>query len=137
MMDAISRKYILATVEIPNDTSVEVLADRLGAVIDGIFFKEDEIGHFEEVPAFIAEDQKSNARFILFGVPDGEFSNAYTLELSAETDLPIPDFRKSTLKFLNGILTEKDANSRGYIDYSDEMANALTKNGITAAKSIL
>ena len=135
MMDEISKKDILAVVEIPNVLPFDEMAGTLGAAIDGIIFEREETGRFDEVPAFIAKDVNSSAKFILFGIPEGEYSDAYTLELSAETDLPIQEFRKSTLTFLNSFLNEKGINCRGYLDYSDELANALRTKGIRASRS--
>ena len=134
-MEAISTKYILGLVEIPNVLPLEELAGKLGMAIDGINFKKEMSGHFEEVPAFTAEDANSNAKFILFGIPEGEFGDAYTLEFSAETDAPIQEFKKSTIKFLNELLNEKRINSEGFFDYSDELANALRVKGIKTCKS--
>ena len=134
-MNAISKKNIVAVVEIPSVVPFDEMADRLEVVIDGILFEKEGTGHFEEVPAFIAKDLNSSAKFILFGIPKGESGDAYTLEFSAETDLPIQEFRKSTMTFLNGFLDEKSVNSKGYLDYSDELASTLTTKGITASKS--
>lgn len=134
-MNIISKKAILATVDIANVESFDVTAKKLGIVIDGIDFEKEESGRFEEVPAFIAKDLNSSAEFILFGIPKGESGDAYTLELTAKTDLSIQDFKKSTITFLNSFLIEKNVNSRGYLDYSDEMADALIMKGIKASKS--
>ena len=133
-MDASLKKEILAVVEILNAEPFEEMANRLGMAIDGINFEKEETGRFEEVPAFIGKDHNSSAKFTLFGIPKGESGDAYTLEISAETDLPIPEFKKSTIKFLNSFIGEKIVNSRGHLDYSDELANALIMKGITASK---
>ena len=134
-MDAILQKNILATVEIPSLVPIEQVAAKLSGVIDGIVFEKDETGRFDEVPAFIARHSNSGMIFILFGIPEGEFSDAYTFEFSAETDLPIQEFRKNTLEFLSDFLEEKGINSRGYFDYSDELAKSLSAKGIEAYRS--
>ena len=128
---------MLAVVEIPNLVPFEEMANRLGMAIDGIKFEKEETGRFEEVSTFIGKDLNSSAKFTLFGIPEGEFGDAYTLEMSAETALSIHDFKKSTIKFMNSFIDEKIVNSRGYLDYSDELANALIMKGITAFKPSL
>ncbi len=133
-MEAILTKHILAVVEIPNFLPLEKMADELEIAIDGIKFKKEDTGRFEEVPAFIAEDTNSSAKFVLFGIPEGEFGDAYTLEFSAETDMPMREFKKSTLKFLSSFLNERATNSRGFLDYSDDLADALNTKGIKTCK---
>ena len=128
-------RNIIAEVEVPGVIPLEEMAGKLGAIINGVFFEREETGYFEEVPAFVAKDVNSGMSFILFGIPEGEICDAYTLECSVETDLPIQEFRKKTLGLINRILIDKEVNSRGYFDYSDELANALTRNGIMASKS--
>lgn len=130
------KKNLLAIAEIPSVLPLELMARTLEVVIDGIVFNRDETGRFDEVPVFIANDVNSSMEFILFGIPDGESGTAYTLEVSAETELPIENFRKSTLKFVNNFIGEKKVNCRGYYDYSDELVNALNKRGVKTFKQI-
>ncbi|MFT5533282.1 MAG: hypothetical protein ACI802_001514 [Candidatus Paceibacteria bacterium] len=126
---------LLAEVEVPSSLPLEEMARKLSAIIGGFTFEPEETGRFEEVPAFFAKDDSSGVTFILFGIPEGEICDAYTLECSAETELFIPDFSRSLLGFMSNIVVEKNINARGYFDYSDELAAALTANGINATKS--
>lgn len=114
---------------------LEEMAGKLGTVLGGLIFKREETGRFEEVPAFVAEDGNSGMTFILFGIPEGETSDAYTLECSAETELSIQEFRKNSFGLISKILTPKEVNSRGYFDYSNELATALSASGVSASKS--
>ncbi|MDY7574615.1 hypothetical protein [Actimicrobium sp. CCI2.3] len=131
----VSTKSILAVVEVSSTLPLEEMARKLSAIIGRFTFELEETGRFEEVPAFVAKDDSSGMTFILFGIPKGEICDAYTLECSAETKLSIPDFSKSLVRFWSNILIEKNINARGYFDYSDELATALTANGISATKS--
>ncbi|QBE65064.1 hypothetical protein [Pseudoduganella lutea] len=128
-------KNILAEVEISSAMPLDETAEKLGEVLGGIIFEREETGRFEEVPAFVAKDDKSGVTFVLFGIPDGEICDAYTLECSAETNLSIQGFKNMTSGLLNQIISEKEVNSRGYFDYSDELAQALTGKGIMSLKS--
>lgn len=134
-MDEISMKNILAEVEVSSVMSLEEMAGKLSVVIGGITFEREETGRFEEVPAFVAKDDNSGMRFILFGIPEEETCDAYTLECSAETELSIQEFSRNAIGLMSKVLIAKEVNSRGYFDYSDEMASALTSSGISAAKS--
>jgi hypothetical protein len=134
-MDKISTKNILAEVEVPSALPLEDMAQKLGAIIGGITFEREDTGRFEEVPALVAKDDNSGMTFVLFGIPEGETCDAYTLECSAETRLSISEFSGHLSRFMSNIFVEKDVNARGYFDYSDELATALTANGISATKS--
>ena len=132
MMKSSLKKSILATVELPILMPLEDLALKLEEAIGDISFEREDTGRFEEVPAFVAEE--TNMAFVLWGVPEREHSDVYILEMSAETPLPIEEFRNSTLGFASPFLHNKEPNSRGYLDYSDELANALCSRGIRAYK---
>lgn len=134
-MERISMKNILAEVEISSALPLEDMARKLSAIIGGVAFEREDTGRFEEVPALIAHDDNSGMSYVLFGIPEGETCDAYTLECSAETGLSIPEFGKRLSRFMSDILVEKDVNARGYFDYSDELATGLTANGISATKS--
>lgn len=130
-----SIKNILAEVELSSALPLEDVAQKLSTIIDGFTFEREDTGRFEEVPAFIAKDDSSGIAFFLFGIPEGEICDAYILECSAETRLSISDFSRSLFGFVKNIIVEKNINSRGYYDYSDELAVALTAKGISATKS--
>lgn len=127
-------KNLFAEVEVSSALPLEEMARELSTIICGFTFEREETGRFEEVPAFVAKDG-SGVTFVLFGVPEGETCDAYTLECSAETELPIMEFKRNLLGFMNGIFVEKNVNTRGYYDYSAELAAALAANGIDATKS--
>lgn len=116
-----------------------LIARRHGTKIDcldwGGTFEREETGRFEEVPAFVAKDDNSGTTFVLFGIPEGETCDAYTLECSAETGLSIQEFSRKLFGFMRNIFVEKNVNARGYFDYSDEFAAKLMANGISATKS--
>ncbi|MCE3608096.1 hypothetical protein LXA47_31490 [Massilia sp. P8910] len=134
-MEKISMKNILAEVEVSSSISLEDMARKLSAVIGWTTFEREDSGRFEEVPALVAKDNNSGMTFVLFGIPEGETCDAYTLECSAETELSIPEFGRRLPRFMSDIFIDKDVNARGYFDYSDDLANALSANGISATKS--
>ncbi|MFC5473537.1 hypothetical protein [Paraherbaspirillum soli] len=134
MMDATLMNNIHAAVEFPIDIPLEDLAIQLEGVLGGLSFEREETGRFEEVPAFVA--QQSGMTFILFGLPANELGDAFVLELSAETPLALQEFQKTVSEFVGGILSDKEINSRGYFDYSDELANALRSVGMEGCKAI-
>lgn len=129
LMAELSKKYIIAEAEISAVISLVEMAAKLSSIIGGITFKQEVTGRFEEVPAFVADDGNSGMQLILFGIPEGETGDAYLLECSAETDLSIEEFSKNVNRFLSGILVEngKEIDSRGYFDFSDELASALAR----------
>ncbi|MDR6393761.1 hypothetical protein [Herbaspirillum seropedicae] len=135
MMGEISMKNILAVVEVSSALPLEEMARELSAIIGGATFEREETGRFEEVPAFVAKDNKSGMAFVLFGIPEGETCDAYTLQCSAETELSIPEFSRNLFGLMSNVLVEKAINARGFFDYSNELASALTANGISATKS--
>jgi hypothetical protein len=126
---------ILASVEVSSTLPLKEMARKLSAIIGGFIFENDDTGRFEEVPAFFAKDNSSGMTFVLFGIPEDETCDAYTLQCSVETELSIPDFSRSLFGFMSNIFVEKNINKRGYFDYSEELATALTVNGISATKS--
>ncbi|WP_156370562.1 MULTISPECIES: hypothetical protein [unclassified Acidovorax] len=128
-------KNILAEVEIPSSLPLEDMAKKLGTIIGRINFEREDTGRFEEVPALTAKDENSGMTFVLLGIPEGETCDAYILEFSAETRLSISEFSGNLPRFMSDIFIEKDVNARGYFDYSNELATALTANGISATKS--
>jgi hypothetical protein len=130
-----SKNNILANVEVSSAIPLEDMARKLSAIIGGFTFEYDGTGRFEEVKAFIAKDNSSGTTFVLFGIPEDETCDAYTLQCSVETELSIPDFSRRLFGFMSNIFVEKNINKRGYFDYSDELATALTVNGISATKS--
>ena len=129
-----SLNRILASVEIPAELSIDDLAVELGRVLGGLTFERDDSGRFEEVPAFVSN--QSGVEFILFGWPVDEESDAYVLELFARTPVAIQEFRQTIGGLLSTILVEKEKNSRGFFDYSDELASALCSNGLMARKTM-
>jgi hypothetical protein len=133
-MNTSAKKNVLATVEFPINTSLESLAAKLGTVFDGLSFEKERTGRFDEVPAFVA--QHSGMTFVLFGIPEEESGDAYVLELSAETLLPIQEFRKDVPEIVRSFLVDKQINSRGYLDYSGELVNALRSVGMADCKVI-
>ena len=93
-MNKIFKRNILAEVEIASVMPLDEMASQLEGIIGGINFVREETGRFEEVPAFVAKVVNSGMNFILFGIPDGETCDAYTLECSAETVLSVQYFKK-------------------------------------------
>ena len=131
-MNTHSMKNILATVELPINMSLEAMTAKLTIAIGDIVFEKEETGRFDEVPAFIAK--QSDMEFVLFGLPEGEDGEDFVLELSGKTPLSISEFRTKVLGFVGSFLVEKEANSRGYFDFSDELAKALCSKGLMARK---
>lgn len=127
-------KKLLATVEFPAEIPIEVLASRLTERIRGFVFTRDETGRFEEVPAFIAES--NGITFVLFGVPEGEPNDGCVLEFSTQTCLGINEFRNQAPEFVRGFVTEKNPDSRGYIDCSDALAETLSDSGFFGCKAV-
>jgi hypothetical protein len=124
--------HILATVELPTNLSLESMAGRVGAALGGFVFNREQTGLFEEVPAFVA--QHCGMDFVLFGSPNEETGDAYVLEMSAATNLAIVEFRKSVPKIVGDFLCNKEADARGYVDYSMELASSLSAAGLKACE---
>jgi hypothetical protein len=124
--------YILATVEIQTCRALGDLAEVVETCIVGLAFEKEETGRFEEVPAYVAHD--SGMEFVLFGRSEGDDRDPYVLQLSARTSLTIQEYRTCVLEFVGNVLVDKETDSRGYLDYSKELAKALAEKGLRTFK---
>ncbi|UXH76181.1 hypothetical protein [Roseateles amylovorans] len=123
-------KYLIARVDIPAVEALELVADRLSQ-LTGFVFKEEATGRYDEVPAFIAE--QNEVEFILFGVPEGE-SGSYELKFRCETDRSIEAMlTRDAEGFLRQFVSDK---SGAFMDYSDTLAQALIRHGIQGCRPI-
>ena len=122
---------MIATVQIPIDSTLDAAADRLGAAMGVLWFLPEETGRFEEVPAYVA--QFNEMEFVLFGIPEGEDGDVFLLEMFARSELPLDEVRNSSLPFVAEFLSNKERNERGFFDYSVELAKALAAVGIPAS----
>ena len=130
-MEKNSTTYIRATVTLPVDMLFEGSAIHLEKILKGFHFRDTD--RYDEVPAFVA--QEADVTFTLFGIPEGETSDVYILKLSAETPLTLSEFKKTIPEFISKIFTDKEMNSRGYFDYSEELANALCSAGMKGCEA--
>jgi hypothetical protein len=134
-MTGITAHHLLASVLVPIAESLDELADRLTRLMPGFAFEDEKTGVYEEVPALVA--QHDGMEFVLFGVPLGETSNEYELEFSCRTDLPIEELlNKDASGFVRQFVHEKAVNERGFLDFSEELAQVLVQHGIEGCKPI-
>lgn len=116
--------HLLATVFIPIIEPLQTCGARLAAVLDGVAFVAEETGRYEEVPAYVGSN--GNAEFILFGVPDGESADEYSLQFSCTTEMSLRRLViDSGISFLARVPTNKPVNGRGFVDVSLELCAHL------------
>lgn len=126
--------HVLATVEFPISSSLADLAASLGVVVQDLKFEYEDTGRFDEVPAYVAE--KDGARFTLFGTPEGQVGDAYVLEFSFDTWHSMEELRHAYRIFGDDFFVDKEVNSRGYFDYSEELAKHLRQVGFETCKAL-
>ena len=128
-------KHLLARIEVPIRESLDEFADRLNRLMPGFVFEEEMTGRYEEVPAFVAEHD--GMEFVLFGVPLGEVSDEYELGFRCRTELPLEELLEQDAGgFVRQFVHEKAVNERGFMDYSEALAQVLVKHGIEGCKPI-
>lgn len=135
-MSTTGKRYLLARVEIPISESLDDFADRLNRLITGFIFKEEMTGRYDEVPAFVAEQE--GMEFVLFGVPEGEPDDERcVLEFECATDLPIETLlARDASEFLRQFVSDKPVENEVFMDFSEELAWVLVQNGVVGCKPI-
>jgi hypothetical protein len=127
---------LLARIDIPIHESLDACAARLNRLIPGFTFEEDVEGRYDEFPAFEAEC--GGMKFVLFGIPLDEEGAEYELKFKCRTDLPLPSLLdQDEGGFIRRFVHEKEVNERGFLDYSEELAQLLVECGIPGCKPIL
>ncbi len=135
-MGEVNTKHLLARVEAPIDEPLEAIAERLTRLMPGFIFEEETTGRYEEVPAYVAEC--GEMKFVLLGVPEDEIGDEYVLEFDCSTQLPLEELLgDDSGGFLRKFVHEKAVNERGFLDYSEELAQLLVECGIPGCKPIL
>lgn len=119
----VMKLYYLATVEIKANNVFKDVANQLNIAFEGFEFCEDLSGNFEEVPAFVAT--KGSITLSLFGIPEGEESDAYILELSCNEKV----YRNDIEKLIKGMPKELAAGDNGYVDISSYLASYISSVG--------
>jgi len=120
---AFKRDY-LAMVEIKAINTLKDVSIQLGKAFDGFEFCEDTSGRFEEVPAFAAK--KGNVNLTLFGIPEGEESDVYILELSCDKSVDRGVFGGIIgLKLIKIIPKELVVGDNGYTDISSYLVSYI------------
>jgi len=127
-------KNLIALVEFTKDCDVSELAARLNSLSSGFVFVRDDTGRFEEVPAFTAEF--GGASLVLYGSSETENEAGCVLEFSARTTEELEEFRTQVPAFIGRVISAKYTNSRGYLDFSEELANTLSADGFTGCKPV-
>ncbi len=120
----------------PVSESLDALIDRLNRLMPGFILQEELTGRYEEVPAFVAE--QDGMEFVLFGIPAGEpDGDGYVLEFDCATNLSIEALlARDTGGFLRRFVSEKPVENGAFMDYSEELAQALVQHGIEGCKPI-
>ncbi|XHO04457.1 hypothetical protein ACEQUB_01340 [Ralstonia syzygii] len=104
------------------------LATRLGEVM-GVVLLHDESGRYDEVPAFVGE--RAGLELSLLGAPEGHSTHESVLKVRMRTELSFETLYVSIPEFFRYVLVDKGPNARGYIDCSNELAQALGAKGFT------
>lgn len=134
MINKNTRKYVTATVALPKTESLKDTAEKLNFIFPGLHLTFEDTGRYDEVPAYVAKNMGID--FTLFGIPDDEIGDSFLLKIKGEIDMPFSDFRKISPKFINNFLVEKSINSRGFLDYSEELLNILTSQGFDQCEAL-
>jgi hypothetical protein len=129
-------KYLLARVDIPATEPLKIVADRLSQLMPGFALEaeeEDFAGRFDEVPAFIAE--RGDIEFVLLGAPEGEPISHYELKFRCETDQSIETLlARDGVGFLRQFVSDKPVVNTALMDFSEELAQVLVRQGIEGCR---
>jgi hypothetical protein len=128
-------KYLLARVTLPATETFNCVADRLSQLMPGFALEEESTGRYDEVPAFIAE--RDEFEFVLLGIPVGESGDDYEFKFRCETDLSIEALlARDVGGFLRQFVHDKAVSKGEFMDFSEELAQALVRQGIEGCKPI-
>lgn len=132
------QKYLSAMMMIPASEEFSQFAEHLSRLMPGFVFKAEESGRYEEIPAF--EALTGEMHFLLLGIPvgDEDYNDEYRLEFSCATNLSLVELLgQSGEGFGELFLHDKPSNSRGFYDYSQELADLLISLGVEGCKPII
>lgn len=124
--------FISAIVMIPRDSSFDQFAERLNHAT-GMSFLEEVNGRYDELPAYEARVGEFDA--LLLG-PEDDGDDEYRLELSCTTETPVEKLAGESSGFVRLFMRDKPLNSIGYLDLSQELAEALAILGIPNCRPI-
>ena len=80
------------------------------------------------MPTFTAKNSRIN--LTLFGIPDGETSNAYILELTCDYDIDLEEEGRLTgSKLVQGIPWDVEVDESGYANISSYLAEYINSLG--------
>jgi hypothetical protein len=134
-MNDLIRVRLSADIQIPIDHALQSCAERLTSVLDGFKLERDEDCRFDEYPAFIAED--FGVEIVLFGIPDDEPSDWYSLRVSTAAKLSVPEWHTALAHtFLQPLLHRQPPPGAWRLDLSHELAHYLHDHGIPGCKAM-
>lgn len=137
-MKAQDSVYLYAWLMIQKTEPFDVFVKRLTALMLGFSFKEEDSGRYEEIPAYQAIS--GDMQILLLGIPpeDESFDDEYRLEFNCKTNASLEHlFQSPGGEFIRKFATPKSPNSRGAIEYSQELADYLTSCGIEGCRPII
>ncbi|MDQ0017779.1 hypothetical protein J2W23_006193 [Variovorax boronicumulans] len=103
------------------------------AQVTGLQFNEETSGRYDEIPAYEASTGEVN--FLLLG-PQDEEDEEYRLEVICNTNSPLNLLIDQSGEFVRSFIHEKPMNAQGFMDFSQELADALMALGIRCCRSI-
>jgi hypothetical protein len=131
-----SEKHLSARVRVPAIAPLEVFANRFSEMMPGFNFEEELTGRYEEIPAFVAENDSMS--FTLLGIPKGEPLDTYVLDFDCMTDLSIDALLDCDAGgFTRQFVKEKPSKNGFFVDFSQELAHLLVQRGILGCEPIL
>ncbi len=136
-MSEANQRHLLAMIDIPVTGQLAEVAAHLTRLLPSFSFELENSGRYEEVPAFVAKCGAMS--FALLGIPDGEDGDEYQLEFDCITTQSLEQLAGDKDAQTIGLFVreEKTSNSRGFYDYSQELADLLISLGIPGCKPII
>lgn len=136
-MSEAKQRHLLAMIDIPVTAKLVDVAEHLTTLLPGFSFELENSGRYEEVPAFVAKCGATS--FVLLGIPDDEEGDEYQLEFDCITTKTVEQLTGDKDAQTVGLFVreEKASNSRGFYDYSKELADLLISLGIPGCNPII
>jgi hypothetical protein len=123
--------FMSAIVTIPRDHSFDQFAEKLSQITQARF-TEESTGRYDELPAY--EASAGELEFLLLGP---ESDDEYRLEFTCTTSTPMEILARQGGEFTRLFLHLKALNNRGYLDFSQELADALSALGIPGCRPLI
>lgn len=133
-----TKLHLSAMIMIAASEGFEQFVHRLANSMPGIAFTVEDSGRYEEIPAY--EAKAGEMEFLLLGIPeeDIDHEDEYRLEFSCTTQASIAELvQRPECIFAGQFIRDKPLNSRGFLDYSQELSDFLTSRGIEGCKPVI